>query len=117
MAKQNKMTAGQEAAAHALDRLDRSTDILTTSDVLALGVLDALEDRGLQAGRDVSVTGFDDIPEAGQAGLTTIRQPSYERGRISGEMLLDPPEDPQARRRVLPTTLVVRKTTGPAPIS
>ena len=114
---ENGRTAGQEAAAHALDRLDRSTAILATSDVLALGVLDALKDRGLQPGRDVSVTGFDDIPEAELAGLTTIRQPSYERGRISGELLLDPPEDPQARRRVLPTTLVVRKTTGPAPIS
>jgi DNA-binding LacI/PurR family transcriptional regulator len=114
---ENVRTAGRDAAAHALDRLDRSTAILTTSDVLALGVLDALSDRGLQAGRDVSVTGFDDIPEAELAGLTTIRQPSYERGRISGEMLLDPPEDPQARRRVLPTTLVVRKTTGPAPVS
>ena len=114
---ENDRAAGRDAAAHALDRLDRSTAILTTSDVLALGVLDALKDRGLQPGRDVSVTGFDDIPEAELAGLTTIRQPSYERGRISGEMLLDPPEDPQARRRVLPTTLVVRKTTGPAPTS
>ncbi|GAA1037563.1 LacI family DNA-binding transcriptional regulator [Virgisporangium ochraceum] len=114
---ENVRAAGQDAAAHALDRLDRSTAILTTSDVLALGVLDALKDRGLQPGRDVSVTGFDDIPEAELAGLTTMRQPSYERGRISGEMLLDPPEDPQARRRVLPTTLVVRKTTGPAPTS
>lgn len=113
---ENDRAAGRDASAHALDRLDRSTAILTTSDVLALGALDALKDRGLQPGRDVSVTGFDDIPEAELAGLTTIRQPSYERGRISGELLLDPPEDPQARRRVLPTTLVVRKTTGPAPV-
>jgi DNA-binding LacI/PurR family transcriptional regulator len=61
------------------------------------------------------VTGFDDIPEAERAGLTTIRQPSVERGRITGELLLDPPKDPQARRRVLPTTLVVRASTGPSP--
>jgi DNA-binding LacI/PurR family transcriptional regulator len=114
---ENTRSAGQEAAAHALDRLDRSTAILTTSDVLALGVIDALDERGLRPGRDVSVTGFDDIPDAEVAGLTTIRQPSVERGRISGEMLLDPPEDPQARRVVLPTTLMIRKTTGPAPIS
>lgn len=114
-ATENVRAVGREAAGHALDRLDRSTAILTTSDVLALGVIDGLKDRGLQAGRDVSVTGFDDIPEADLAGLTTIRQPSYERGRLSGEMLLDPPEKPEARRRVLPTTLVVRRTTGPAP--
>ena len=79
----NQREEGAEAAAHALDRLDRATAILCTSDVLALGVLDALRVRGLQAGRDVSVTGFDDIPEAEAAGLTTIRQPSVERGRGS----------------------------------
>ena len=90
----NQREEGAEAAAHALDRLDRATAILCTSDVLALGVLDALRVRGLQAGRDVSVTGFDDIPEADAAGLTTIRQPSVERGRLAGELLLDPPEDP-----------------------
>ena len=104
---------GAEAAAHALDRLDRTTAILCTSDVLALGVLDALRVRGLQAGRDASVTGFDDIPEAEAAGLTTIRQPSVERGRLAGELLLDPPEDPALRRLTLPVSLVVRSTTGP----
>jgi DNA-binding LacI/PurR family transcriptional regulator len=111
----NSRAAGAEAAEHALDRLDRSTAIMATSDVLALGVLDALSVRGLRAGRDVSVTGFDDIPEAAGAGLTTIRQPSVERGRIAGELLLDPPAEPRARHRVLPTTLVVRATTGPFP--
>jgi DNA-binding LacI/PurR family transcriptional regulator len=113
-ASDNIQKVGAEAATHALDRLDRSTAILAASDVLALGVLDALAARGLRPGHDVSVTGFDDIPEAATAGLTTIRQPSVERGRIAGEMLLNPPADPQARRRVLPTTLVVRATTGPA---
>jgi DNA-binding LacI/PurR family transcriptional regulator len=111
----NNRAVGAEAAEHALDRLDRSTAIMATSDVLALGVLDALSVRGLRPGRDVSVTGFDDIPDAAAAGLTTIRQPSDERGRIAGELLLDPPADPQARHRVLPTTLVVRATTGPIP--
>ncbi len=116
-AAENDRAVGAEAAAHALDRLDRSTAILTTSDVLALGVLDALAVRGLRPGRDVSVTGFDDIPEAAAVGLTTIRQPSDERGRIAGELLLDPPAEPGARHRVLPTTLVVRATTGPTPIA
>lgn len=109
----NQREEGAEAAAHALDRLDRATAILCTSDVLALGVLDALRVRGLQAGRDTSVTGFDDIPEADAAGLTTIRQPSVERGRLAGELLLDPPEDPSLRRLTLPVSLVVRSTTGP----
>jgi len=113
-AAENDRLIGAEAAAHALDRLDRSTAILAVSDMLALGVLDAMAVRGLRPGRDVSVTGFDDIAEAATAGLTTIHQPSAERGRIAGELLLDPPTDPAAWHRVLPTTLVVRTTTGPA---
>lgn len=114
---ENSRSDGAGAAAYALDRLDRATAIVATSDVLALGVLDALRVRGQRPGRDVSVGGFDDIPEAAAAGLTTIRQPSVERGRIAGELLLDPPEDPRQRRRFLPTSLVVRATTGPAPTS
>ena len=64
--------------------------------MLAIGVLDALAARGLRPGRDVSVTGFDDIAEAAEAGLTTVRQPSQDKGRIAGELLLDAPEDPAA---------------------
>ncbi|GGM11601.1 LacI family transcriptional regulator [Dactylosporangium sucinum] len=109
----NHREEGAAGAAHALDRHDRATAILCTSDVLALGVLDALRVRGLTPGRDVSVTGFDDIPDAEVHGLTTIRQPSVERGRLAGELLLDPPEDPAGRRLTLPVSLVVRATTGP----
>ena len=112
----NSRVAGAEAAAFALDKRDPATAIVAGSDVLALGVLDALKVRGRRPGRDVSVTGFDDVPEAASAGLTTIRQPSVERGRLVGELLLDPPEDPARRRRGLPVSLVVRATTGPVPI-
>jgi DNA-binding LacI/PurR family transcriptional regulator len=112
-AKENSRVAGAAAAAIALDRVDRPTAVLAFSDVLALGVLDALAARGLRPGRDVSVTGFDDIPEAAEAGLTTVRQPGSDKGRIAGELLLDPPEESMRRRVVLPTQLVVRSTTGP----
>lgn len=109
----NSRAAGAEAAAFALDRADRCTALLATSDILALGVVDAVRVRGLRLGHDVSVTGFDDIDEAATVGLTTIRQPGVERGRTAGEMLLDPPTELAARRRILPTSLVVRATTGP----
>ena len=55
------------------------------------------------AGHDrppVSVTGFDDVPEAAAAGLTTVRQPAEEKGRIAAELLLDPPADAGGRPRV-----------------
>jgi DNA-binding LacI/PurR family transcriptional regulator len=110
----NSRPAGAEAAAFALDRADRCTAVLATSDILALGVLDAVRVRGLRAGHDVSVTGFDDIDEAANVGLTTMRQPGVERGRIAGELLFDPPRDAVDRIRVLPTSLVVRASTGPA---
>jgi len=112
-AQENSRAAGAAAAAIALDRADRPTAVLAFSDVLALGVLDALAARRLRPGRDVSVTGFDDIPEAAEAGLTTVRQPGSDKGRIAGELLLDAPEESVRRRVVLPTQLVVRSTTGP----
>jgi DNA-binding LacI/PurR family transcriptional regulator len=109
----NTREEGAAAAAYVLDRADRCTAILTYSDVLALGVLDALRVRDLRPGRDVSVAGFDDVPEAAVVGLTTIRQPAVQKGIRVGELLLDPPTDLDARRQILPTELVVRSSTGP----
>lgn len=113
-AEANTRPAGEAAAAYALDRADPATAILACTDLLALGALDALAARGLVPGRDVSVTGFDDIAEAAAMGLSTVRQPSADKGRIAGELLLDLPEDPKDRRVVLPTALIVRTSTGPA---
>jgi DNA-binding LacI/PurR family transcriptional regulator len=110
----NSKEAGTTAAALLLDGTDPPTAVVAFSDTLALGVLDALAARGLRPGHDVSVIGFDDIPEAANASLTTIRQAADERGRLSGQLLLDPPEDPTGRQVVLPTELVVRDSTRPA---
>ncbi|GAA1891844.1 LacI family DNA-binding transcriptional regulator [Asanoa iriomotensis] len=111
----NGRAEGAAAAAYLLDRAPRPTAIAALSDILALGVLDAVRARGLRPGHDVSVVGFDDIPDATTEGLTTVHQPAAERGRRSGLLLLDPPTDPADRSVVLPTTLVVRATSGPAP--
>lgn len=110
----NSRSEGAAAAAYALDRAPRPTAVVALTDVLALGVLDALVPRGLRAGRDVSVAGFDDIPDASTAHLTTVRQSALDRGRIAGELLLNPPSDPALGRVVLPTEIVVRASTGPA---
>ncbi|WP_232851535.1 LacI family DNA-binding transcriptional regulator [Nocardia acididurans] len=107
----NSVESGIAAAAVALDRRDRPTAIAAGGDVLAFGVIEAMRQRGLEPGRDISVTGFDDIPAAESIGLTTVRQPIREKGRLLGRMLLDPSyaED----RVVLPTELVIRSSTGP----
>jgi DNA-binding LacI/PurR family transcriptional regulator len=105
--------SGCAAAGLVLDRQDRPSAVAADSDVLATGVLEALRLRGLEPGRDVSVTGFDGVPVAAPAGLTTIEQPIRDKGRQMGRMLLDPTFT--ERQIVLPTELVVRTSTGPAP--
>jgi DNA-binding LacI/PurR family transcriptional regulator len=109
---QNAPESGRAAAALILDSPQRPTAVVADTDVLAAGVLRVVLDRGLLPGRDISVTGFDDAPLAGPAGLTTIRQPARERGRLMGRMLLDPTFT--EHRVVLPTELIVRSSTGPA---
>lgn len=109
----NARESGTAAAGLALDAQDRPTAIVGLSDVVALGALDAVAQRGLTAGREVSVCGFDDIPAAERAGLTTLHQPIAEKGRRVGELLLDPGRT--ERHVLLPFELVVRATTGPAP--
>ena len=63
--------------------------------------------------RDVSVTGFDDIPAARAAELTTVQQPIRRRGQMVGRLLVDP--NAQPRQLMLPISLMARATTGPAP--
>lgn len=107
----NAIEAGRAAAALILDGPGRPTAVAADSDVLALGVSETLRERGLRPGVDISVTGFDDVPAADAAGLTTIRQPIREKGQLLGRVLLDPTFT--ERQIVLPTELMVRGSTGP----
>jgi DNA-binding LacI/PurR family transcriptional regulator len=110
----NTDAAAYAAAMLVLQRDPRTTAVLAMSDVAGIAALRAVRDRGLEPGRDVSVTGFDDIPAATPAGLTTVRQPIRERGVLLGRMLLDPAYT--ERHVLLPTELIMRESTGPAPV-
>lgn len=102
------------AAAHALlDRTPETTAIFAFSDPLALGARLAAHERGLIVPDDLSIVGFDDTAPASE-GLTTVRQPHYDKGRIAGERLIDAlGENPRPpRTELLPTTLVVRRSTS-----
>jgi DNA-binding LacI/PurR family transcriptional regulator len=112
---ENSPAAGASAAAALLASDPGLTAIGCTSDVLALGVLGPARDRGLSVPDDLSVTGFDDVPDAVRAGLTTVHQPLLEKGRVAGRLLLDEGDRPSARRVLLPAQLIVRSTTGLAP--
>ena len=111
----NAFSSGLKGAEYALDSQDRPTAIVGLSDVQALGAMEAMKVRGLTPGRDLTVAGFDDIPAAETAGLTTIRQPIKDKGRAVGRILLDPAST--ERQILMPTQLVVRSSSGPAPRS
>jgi DNA-binding LacI/PurR family transcriptional regulator len=115
----NAPASGTSAARWILDQLIRPggpaavTAVVGLSDVVALGVLDVLRSEGIEVPGRLSVCGFDDIPSAAAAGLSTMRQPIAGKGRMVGELLLDPDATP--RQVLLPMELVVRSTTGPPP--
>ena len=94
------------------------TAILCGNDLMALGAISAIQETGLAVGRDLSVSGFDDIAWAAHShpSLTTVRQPVYEIGRRVCRMLIQRirQEDLQERHIVLQPKFVVRESTGPA---
>jgi DNA-binding LacI/PurR family transcriptional regulator len=108
--------AGRAAAGQLLAGAAPPTAILATSDVLALGVLDAAAAAQLSVPGDLSVVGFDDVPAAAAAGLTTIRPDHHAKGRAAGELLLAELRGQRTPRpAALPHALVVRASSGPAP--
>jgi DNA-binding LacI/PurR family transcriptional regulator len=87
------------------------TAVLCQSDQLALGVLAAARELGVRVPEDLSVVGFDDVPEAARTvpPLTTVRQAHDEKGRLATRLLLDRLAGRRApAETVLPTELVVR---------
>jgi len=100
-----------------LDLKDPPTAIFASNDVMAMGVMDAIRERGLRIPEDVSILGFDDIPQAAMVrpALTTVRQPLDEMGRLATQMLIDQLKNPEKEigRVELPTELIVRDSTYP----
>lgn len=105
--------SGGAAAELALANNPRITALMCTADVLALSAMDFLRARGIYVPGRMTVTGFDGIPEAIKRGLTTVAQPSVEKGRIAGRLLHDPPGSGLPVVEILPTELVRGRTAGP----
>jgi DNA-binding LacI/PurR family transcriptional regulator len=93
------------------------TGIICTSDMQAMGALEAARDAGRAIPDELSIVGYDDLDIATYLGLTTIRQPLFESGmegaRILVSQLNGAPR--RARRRRLKIELVRRTSTGPRP--
>jgi DNA-binding LacI/PurR family transcriptional regulator len=95
------------------------TAVFASNDQMALGLLRALHEAGRRVPEDVSVVGYDDIPEAAHLlpPLTTVRTDFGEIGRRALRLLLDRIDGIAEPRTepVVPVELVVRRSTGPAP--
>jgi DNA-binding LacI/PurR family transcriptional regulator len=110
--------SGYQAGLRLADQPD-CTAIFVANDQMALGVLRALHERGRAVPEQVSVVGFDDIPDAAsyQPPLTTVHQDFAAVGRHCVHTLLrqihNEPTDPGTD--LVPTSLVVRKSTAPPP--
>src|SRR5581483_5366675 len=104
---EHTVEAGESAAGDLLTHHPGLTAIVCTSDLLALGVLRLARNRGLEVPGTLSITGFDGIPEARAAGITTVVQPVRDKGRTAGELLLERGERTETRSVVLPTELSI----------
>ncbi|BCY07627.1 LacI family DNA-binding transcriptional regulator [Actinoplanes sp. L3-i22] len=107
--------SGFLAGGRLLDQPDRPTAIFASSDQMALGVYEAARRRGLRVPDDLSVIGFDDLPDAcwSSPPLTTIRQPLAEMGALAARTILrlSRGETIETPRVELVTKLIVREST------
>src|SRR5262249_31711005 len=102
-----------------LDGDERPTAIFAFNDQLAIGAMRAAEERGMRVPEDLSVVGFDDTAEAEivTPGLTTVRQPLAEMGRMAVSLLtrLLGNQRLEALHVELATRLIERRSTaGPS---
>lgn len=109
--------AGERAATELLNMSDPPTALLCVSDTQAFGVLAAIRAKGLVAGQQVSVIGYDGLKIGRHSNppLTTMSQPLAQSGREIGDMLLaiidgDDPTNHQVLKRA---ELLIRNSDGP----
>lgn len=108
------IAGGRRAMARLLDLPSPPTAVFLMSDEMAFGALHEMRHRGMRAGRDVSVIGIDDHPVADAVGLTTVRQPVRDIGRLGARLMLAAlAGDTVAAHHAVEVELVVRETTAP----
>jgi LacI family transcriptional regulator len=112
-------TAGTTVAKELLEATKRPGGLVCANDELALAAVQTLRDGGVRVPEDIVVTGWDDVMAARYVspGLTTVRQPMAELGRLAAQRLHErvTGERTRARNDVLPTELVLRDSCGTAP--
>ena len=107
---------GYEQAVALMELQDPPTAIASCNDLMAFGAMSAAQDRGLDVGKDISITGFDNIPMAEHSfpSLTTLHQPIYQIGGMVCEMLIKliRGETIEKEHILLKPELIVRQSSG-----
>lgn len=108
--------SGYENALELLQAPDPPSVIIAFNDLMAFGAMSAAQELGYVVGKDISVTGFDDIPmaEFSHPSLTTVSQPVYKIGGMLCEMLINMilDESEELQQIVLTPNLAKRKSTS-----
>jgi LacI family transcriptional regulator len=104
---------GAQAAIRLLERFPSITAIFALNDVMAIGALAALRERGITVPDQISIVGFDDIPIAADVtpALTTMRVPMSQLGSEALALALS--AEDTLRTIHLPTEMIVRQSTAP----
>ena len=105
--------AARAATAELLAGQRRPTAVFATSDVQAIGVLEAAQAAGVPVPEGLSVIGFDNVEAAAYMGLTTIAQPLEESGALGADLLLRALAGETIADRRMALVTVIRGSTGP----
>ncbi|MDP8242950.1 MAG: LacI family DNA-binding transcriptional regulator [Candidatus Hinthialibacter antarcticus] len=109
-------SSGRDAIARELAEGRRFTAAVCANDMIAIGVMNELQDRGVAVPEQVSVCGFDDVSMASNCRplLTTVRSEKQEMGARAVRLLIDRLQNPQKTREtvLLEVTLVPRQSTA-----
>lgn len=106
-----RVEGGYKAARSLLELPHPPDALFVANNLMTLGALQAIQDLGLRVPDDIGIVGFDDSPAADllRPRLTVVAQPTYEIGRVAGELLLAG-DDHSPQHRVLEPQLVVRES-------
>ena len=109
--------SGETLTHQLMDEGSQPTAIFAANNLIAMGVIDALEKRGLRVPQDIALVSFDDLPNASHLFpfLTVVAQPVYDMGVNAAQLLLsrlDAEVPLRPRQVILPVRLIVRHSCG-----
>jgi LacI family transcriptional regulator len=111
----SRIDEGYRATCELLMREPSPTAIIAYNDLIAIGAMDAVKQRGLSIPKDISVIGFDDISLASEVNppLTTVHVSKRTLGILAVQRLLQviSNKDEPVQKTLVPTSLVVREST------